>query len=148
MNPVSRRAASDVRYCACFNLRKAARAVTQLYDDTLRPTGLRITQFSLLAVLQIAGTLTISDLAELAVLDRTTLKRNLELLENEGLVRIRTGADARVREVTLTGAAREKLAQAMPYWAQAQALMAQRLGQGRSERLLADLSAAVSAAQQ
>lgn len=139
-------ALSEVRHCTCFNLRKAARAVTQLYDDLLRPTGLRITQFSLLTVIHFAGKATISDLADMAVMDRTTLKRNLELLEWEGLVRIRPGADARVREVMLTRAAETKLAAALPYWTEAQARMTAELGKGRGERLLADLSAVVAAA--
>lgn len=146
MNPSQPVALSEVRNCTCFNLRKAARAVTQLYDDILRPTGLRITQFSLLAVIHFAGKATISDLAEMAVMDRTTLKRNLELLEREGLVRIRPGTDARVREVTLTRAAEAKLAAALPYWAKAQGRITAGLGKGRGDRLLADLSAAVAAA--
>jgi DNA-binding MarR family transcriptional regulator len=138
---------SDPRNCVCFNLRKAARAVTQVYDDMLRPTGLRVTQLSLLQVLQIAGTVSVSKLAELAVMDRTTLARNLDLLARERLVRIQAGTDARVREVTLTDAARKRLAAAQPYWEKAQAEVTTRLGVGRSDRLLSDLSATVTAAQ-
>ncbi|MGH7629446.1 MAG: MarR family winged helix-turn-helix transcriptional regulator [Gemmatimonadales bacterium] len=133
--------------CTCFNLRKAARAVTQLYDEFLRPSKLRATQFSLLGVLAQAGTLSITELAETAVMDRTTLKRNLELLEREGLVRIRPGTDARVREVSLTQAARERLLAALPHWEQAQAHVTSQLGAARSHRFLSDLSAAVAAAQ-
>ena len=137
----------DPRNCVCFNLRKATRAVTQVYDDALRPTGLRATQHSLLTVLDLAGTVSITDLAELAVMDRTTLARNLDLLEQEGLVRIRSGKDdARVREVTLTPAAKKKLAAALPYWEKAQARMTEKLGKGRSEQLLSELSAATTAA--
>jgi DNA-binding MarR family transcriptional regulator len=135
-----------VRKCTCFNLRKATRAVTQLYDDFLRPTGLRVTQFSLLTVLREAGKLRITDLAELAVMDRTTLKRNLELLQREGLVRIHAGEDARVREVSLTLAAERKLSAALPYWAKAQAHVTGNLGQTRSDQLLSHLSAAIRAA--
>src|SRR5688572_31775668 len=83
-----------VQCCTCFNLRKAARAVTQLYDDILRPSGLRATQFSLLMLIRGAGRLQLTELAEAAVMDRTTLKRNLALLEREGLVRIEPGDDA------------------------------------------------------
>jgi DNA-binding MarR family transcriptional regulator len=131
----------------CFSLRKAARAVTQVYDEILRPTGLRATQHSLLQVLQVAGTVSVSKLAELAVMDRTTLARNLDLLQRERLVRVQPGADARVREVTLTDAARKRLADALPYWEKAQAQVTSNLGAGRSDRLLSDLSATVSAAQ-
>jgi DNA-binding MarR family transcriptional regulator len=136
----------DVRSCTCFNLRKAARAVTQLYDEFLRPANLRATQFSLLSVLAQAGTVSIGDLAEAAVMDRTTLKRNLELLERDGLVRIRPGADARVREVSLTPAARKRLVAAIPLWTRAQARITGQLGPERAARFLADLSAAVEGA--
>lgn len=138
---------ATVRKCACFNLRKAARAVTQLYDDALRPTGLRATQFSLLTVIWAFGKASISQLAEEAVMDRTTLTRNLDLLEREGLVRIRAGEDARVREVELTRAAHAKLAEALPYWERAQAEMTKKLGANRMGRLLGDLAGAVAAAE-
>jgi DNA-binding MarR family transcriptional regulator len=131
----------------CFNLRQAARAVTQVYDEVLRPTGLRATQHSLLRVIEAVETVSVSNLADMAVMDRTTLARNLELLKQEGLVRIQPGEDARVREVTLTDGARKRLAAALPYWAKAQAQVTGKLGRTRSERLLSDLSAAVAAAQ-
>lgn len=137
-----------VRQCACFNIRKAARAVTQRYEDHLRPTGLRATQFSLLTVLAGMEKATITELADQAVMDRTTLKRNLELLQEQGLVRIRPGEDARVREVTLTRAAHQRLLEALPYWEAAQLEMIRSLGEGRLERMLADLSSTVAAAQQ
>ena len=136
-----------VQQCACFNLRKAARAVTQRYDDHLRPTGLRITQFSLLTVLAVMGTATITELANQAVMDRTTLKRNLELLEEQGLVRIRPGEDARVREVTLTPSAHQRLAEAFPYWRAAQREMISDLGESRFQGMLTDLASTVTSAQ-
>ncbi len=146
MTTVPRSKTAALQDCTCFNLRKAARAVTQLYDEFLRPSNLRATQFSLLGVLAQAGTMSITHLADMAVMDRTTLKRNLELLEREGLVRIRPGADARVREVSLTQAARERLLAALPYWERAQAHVTSRLGAARTNRFLSDLSAAVAAA--
>ncbi len=66
--------------CACSRLRRAARAVTQLYDDALEPVGLRVTQLSLLRTLQRQGTLTIGELAVRNLLDRTALSRNLDPL--------------------------------------------------------------------
>jgi DNA-binding MarR family transcriptional regulator len=132
--------------CTCLNLRKAARAVTQLYDDVLRPTGLRMTQFSLLMLICGAGCVRITDLAEAAVMERTTLKRNLALLERDGLVRIEPGDDARVREVVPTRTAATRLAAAFPYWERAQAQVTRRLGQDRANRLLDDLTAAIVSA--
>jgi DNA-binding MarR family transcriptional regulator len=136
----------QVRHCACFNLRKATRAVTQYYDDVLGPSGLRITQFSLLGVIRLLGTASISQLADAAVMDRTTLARNLDLLAREKLVRIRPGADGRVREVSLTRTARVKLEAALPLWERAQGQLVERLGAERMERMLGDLSAAIVAA--
>ena len=133
--------------CACFSLRKAARAVTQRYDDALRPAGLRTTQFSLLALLRLAGPIPLTRLAEEAVMDRTTLTRNLEVLRRDGLVRVLPGADARVREVEITRAGVTRLEEAFPLWQRAQRSMARTLGPRRMDRMLADLSAAVTAAE-
>ena len=145
--PTGRELEAAVLRCTCFNLRKAARAVTQLYDAFLRPSGLRVTQFSLLMLIRGLGPIRITELAEEAVMDRTTLKRNVELLQREGLVRVQPGADARAREVSLTPAAEERLARALPLWQRAQAHVSHELGKGRTERLLADLSAAVDTAE-
>jgi DNA-binding MarR family transcriptional regulator len=145
MTALDPRTLAQLSQCTCFSLRKATRAVTQLYDEALRPTGLRSTQFSLLTLLEAAGPLPMTRLADEAVMDRTTLSRNLEVLEREGLVRIRPGADARVREVELTRAGSARLEDALPRWEQAQRAIARSLGPGRVRRMLADLSSAVSA---
>jgi len=129
------------RRCACFNLRRVTRAVTQLYDDFLRPTGLRVTQFSVLVALRNLEQATVNQLAEKLVVDRTTLTRNLRPLEQSGFVRTRPGLDRRVREISLTPAGIEKLHQALPRWREAQGQMRRALGRDRLERLLSDLSA-------
>lgn len=147
MTPLHPRALADTTRCTCFSLRKATRAVTQLYDEALRPTGLRATQFSMLTLLQAAGTVPMTRLAEAAVMDRTTLSRNLDVLVRHGLVRIRPGADARVREVELTPAGMAKLEAAYPHWQRAQRVVAKNLGPRRVERLLTDLATAVAAAE-
>ena len=141
------KAAEIAAACACFSLRKATRAVTQLYDELLRPTGLRITQFTLLTLVSGFGPVSITRLAKAAVMDYTTLVRNLKLLEREGLVRSRPTKDRRVREVSLTERGHRALTPALPLWEKAQARVAKQLGQERFGRLLADLSATVGAAQ-
>ena len=141
-----RKAGEAARQCACFNLRKAARAVTQLYDEALRPAGLRVTQFTLLVSLRLQGRVTVSDLAAATVSDRTTLTRNLRVLERRGLLRIRRGRDRRVREASLTERGHALLARAYPLWEKAQAEIAGGLGARRFGRLASDLSASVSAA--
>jgi DNA-binding MarR family transcriptional regulator len=142
-----RRAPDAITDCTCFNLRKATRAVTQFYDEALRPTGLRVTQFSLLGVIDAFGTASITDLAQEAVMDRTTLTRNLGVLEQEGLIRVEPGEDARVRQVSLTPAAHARLTEAHRHWAKAQAHMIDSLGPDGVRRLLADLSGAIRAVQ-
>jgi DNA-binding MarR family transcriptional regulator len=144
--PISPAMLQDPAHCACAGLRRAARAVTQHYDDALRPVGLRSTQFTLLATLRKTGPVALTALADLAVLDRTTLARNLAVLRRAGLVRVRPGPDARVRMIRLTEAGAARLQRAMPRWRQAQTGMAKGLAPERLERLLGDLAAAVGVA--
>src|SRR5690242_10909133 len=88
--------------CACANTRRAARAITQVYDAALRPTGLRITQFTLLQVLERTGApMTQSALGEVLALDSTTLSRTLRLLEQAKWIRRIAGGDARERRIEL-----------------------------------------------
>ena len=122
--------------CVCGRLRRAARALTQLYDDTMAPSGLRVTQFSLLRTIARQGTVRITDLAELALLDRTALSRNLEPLVAQGYVRIARGKDARTREVALTAAGKAAHERAVPYWRDAQRVVARKLGDSRTEALV------------
>src|SRR5215470_18702715 len=79
---------SEPEVCNCLAVRSAARHVTQLYDQFLAPIGLRITQFSILAKLKRRGPLTINALADVMAMDRTTLGRNIQPLERDGLIAI------------------------------------------------------------
>ncbi len=134
--------------CICFNIRKSARAITQLYEEALRPTGLRATQFTLLVATRVMGTATISGLAKGLVMDRTTLTRNMKPLEKQGFIRIVPGKeDRREREVTLTLAGQEILTTALPLWKTVQQSVVESLGQSRVTRLLKDLSVTIELAQ-
>jgi DNA-binding MarR family transcriptional regulator len=115
--------------------------VTQLYDDALRPSGLRVTQFSLLVILHAEGPLSISELAQESGTDRTTLTRNAALLQADGLVRIESGADARVRVVSLTAAGTRALEDAYPRWVAVQDALFRHVGNDIVGRLLRDLTA-------
>jgi DNA-binding MarR family transcriptional regulator len=117
--------------CACKRLRRAARAVTQLYDEALRPSGLRITQFTLLVAVAMGEPVPITRLADALSLDRTTLARDLKPLAGRGLVEITAGADRRMRVVRLTGPGREALGRAYPLWRRAQARIAEGSGLDR-----------------
>jgi len=134
------------RTCVCFNVRKAARAVTQIYDNALRPAGLRATQFTLLAAIKILQPVTVAHLAEATVTDRTTLGRNLKLLEKKGLIRILAGEDLRERNVYLTERGEGAVAKGISLWEQAQTRLTGQLGQEATERLLADMALLVEAA--
>ncbi len=135
------------RACLCFNLRKSARAVTQFYDEALRPTALRTTQFSLLVGMRIMRSTTLNALAEAMGMDRTTLTRNLRPLQRRGLVRVTPGQDRREREVRLSPAGEHALAKALPLWKKVQEKVATELGQDRLIRILKDLSTAAKVTQ-
>jgi DNA-binding MarR family transcriptional regulator len=107
--------------CACRNLRRTARAVTRLYDDALRPSGLRITQFTLLVAVGLSEPVPITRLADALALDRTTLARDLKPLSERGLLEITAGQDKRTRLVGLTAQGREAIGRAYPLWQRAQA---------------------------
>src|SRR5256884_9168305 len=115
--------------CACLNVRKAARAITQLFDEVLQPTGLRSTQFPLLVVVARLREAPVTQLSRELVMDRTTLARNLKPLESQGLLTIEAGTDRRRHLVRLTERGRQALARALPYWEQAQHQVVTRLGQ-------------------
>lgn len=131
--------ASSQAACACGRLRRASRALTQLYDDLMAPSGLRVTQFSLLRTLRRSGTSTLSDLAAVLLLDRTALSRTLDPLALRGLVAIAPGRDARTREVSLTDAGARAVVDAEPHWRRAQSQVAHRLGSEKLEALIATL---------
>jgi DNA-binding MarR family transcriptional regulator len=114
---------SDVEpeICNCAALRQAARRVTRLYDDALAPAGLGVNQFSILARLSLVGPSMIQDLAQLLVMDRSTLGHLLRPLEKRGFVKLEVSEqDRRGRMVTLTQAGKAAVAKARPRWAAAQ----------------------------
>ena len=125
--------------CACRNLRRTARAVTQHYDDTLRPSGLRITQFTLLVAVALSEPVPITRLADALDLDRTTLARDLKPLTEQGLLEISAGEDKRTRMVRLTVQGREAIARAYPLWRQAQARIVQGSGADRRQAVAGGL---------
>ena len=133
--------------CACLHVRKAARAVTQLYDEVLQPTGLRSTQFNLLVAVARAGETPVTRLDEVLVMDRTTLARTLKPCVRQGFLMIDAGADRRRHLVRLTERGRQALARALPSWEQAQHQMVTRLGHEQWHALRASLKATMTLAQ-
>ncbi len=106
--------------CASFNFRRAARAVTSLYDRAFEPFGIRSTQFSILVGVAKTQPTSISALSELLVIDRTTLTRSLRLLKKQGLLSISARAAKRQRFLELTPHGGQTLRSSLPAWGAAQ----------------------------
>ena len=106
--------------CICSTLRMVSRAVTQLYDDVLRPSGLRVTQFSILGTIARMGEANLKELEDTLAIDQTTLTRSLNLLERDGVIERASHPDRRIKAVRLTSKGRRALEVARPLWAQAQ----------------------------
>ena len=109
--------------------------MTALYDAALAASGVKITQFSLLRSVERNEPASVSTLSEDLDLDRTTLARNLNPLERDGLIVLAAGADRRVTEVRLTAKGRKALAKALPLWQKAQADVERRFAAGKLEQL-------------
>jgi DNA-binding MarR family transcriptional regulator len=105
------------------------------FDRQLRPHGLRITQFSVLVMLILAGPLTIGELADKLSIERTTLSRNLVLIESAAWITIRPGDDARSRLVSVTAKGRAVVAASLGAWRRAQAAVAAAIGQSGVDAL-------------
>jgi DNA-binding MarR family transcriptional regulator len=128
--------------CNCLAVRQAARHVTQFYDQFLAASGLRTTQFSILAKLRRLGPMTINALAAEMVMDRTTLGRNILPLERDGLIAIEKGRrDRRSKTLRLTEAGAARFRAAVNGWTQAQRRFAAAFGAKRAVDLRALLHA-------
>jgi DNA-binding MarR family transcriptional regulator len=131
--------------CNCLALRQAARHVTQFYDQSLARSGLRATQYSILARLQRNGPMTINALAAELVMDRTTLGRNILPLQRDGLIAVGPGkSDRRRKELRLTGSGGARFRTALNAWQQAQARFEAEFGVDRAKELRALLQQVVS----
>jgi len=126
--------------CTCFNLRKATRRVTSFYDAALKPSGLKVTQMTLLTAIRVLEPVTIKRLAKAIVMDRTTLSRNVSLLNKKGMIDIEPGDDLRTRKLALTERGHTALVAAFPLWQRAQVEIINELGEDRWASLLEGIS--------
>ena len=126
--------------CACFNIRKASRSITQHFDKALQPSGLRATQFSILVVLSSAGSITVTRLSRYLVMDRTTLTRNLKPLVKRGFIQMEPGQDLRTRTVKLTTLGSTVVLNALPLWEDIQDQIVSKLGKKKFNSFIRDLS--------
>ncbi|MEG6521979.1 MarR family winged helix-turn-helix transcriptional regulator [Desulfotomaculum sp. 1211_IL3151] len=125
--------------CVCFNLRKASRLLSQVYDQGLKPTGLKVTQFSLMMAVAGNSGITIGKLARPLGMDRTTLSRNARILEKKGLIELGEGEDRREQLVYLTEKGSSLLLEAIPLWDMIQRQLADKMGDTRLNELISDL---------
>jgi DNA-binding MarR family transcriptional regulator len=121
--------------CACANLRRAARAVTRLYNQQLRSGEIEITQFTILTALDRAGEISQGKLGKLLALDSTTLTRMLALLRKRGWIQEKEGEDRRFQLIRLTSAGRAKLRHSLRHWKRAQDRMQSALGEDTLRQL-------------
>jgi DNA-binding MarR family transcriptional regulator len=121
--------------CICANLRRASRALTQLYEDALRPLGLRATQFTVLQALSLAREVTQGLLGEILAMDSTTLTRTLDILERRGWITKRHGEDRREWRIRLSKRGESQLQRALPAWRSVQNRLHTQLGNEAWESL-------------
>jgi len=138
--------ASAAETCACSNFRRAARALTQLFDHALQPSGLRSTQLIILLEIAVANSTTAPQLARRLVMDPSTLARNLKLIAKKNWIRFQTTGDRRGNEISLTRQGLRAVQKAVPLWRRAQSAFAKKLGESRWRNLQTDLSASVAIA--
>ena len=133
--------ASNPLDCACFNVRKTARVLGQVYDRALEPSGLKNTQFAALWVADAYDGISITELSKAMEIERTTLTRNLKVLERDGLVKVGAGADGRSKTVVLTAKGKRRLKAALPFWKRAHERMLREFGASRWKSLQEELDA-------
>jgi DNA-binding MarR family transcriptional regulator len=138
--------AAAAETCACSNFRKASRALTQLFDHALQPSGLRSTQLIILLEIAVARSTTAPQLARRLVMDPSTLARNLKLIAKKDWIKFQSGRNRRGQEISLTRQGARAIQKAVPLWRRAQSVFAKKLGEKRWRGLQTDLSASVAIA--
>ncbi|HSI40879.1 MAG TPA: MarR family transcriptional regulator [Xanthobacteraceae bacterium] len=115
--------------CYCTLLRKATRRLGSAYDEVLAPFGINIAQFSLLRMITRSGPLSLTELGRIAELDRSTIGRNVRVLERMGLLKTGRGEDdQREAVVFLTARSTQVFEEATPAWEHCQRTIELQLG--------------------
>ena len=136
-----RQLSSDVAgVCACRKMREASRKITRMYDEVLRPAGIKATQFNVLAIVALGDEATLTELAETLGMDRTTLSRNLRPLERDGLVEVSAEGYRRARSANITNKGVAVMEKALPLWRSAQKSLKRRLGDDIWNRIQIELA--------
>lgn len=122
--------------CHCARLRHVTRKVSAIYDAALAELGINTAQFSLLRTVSMRGPVSLTELGALTGLDRSTMGRNIAVLERQGLVATAKGKDKRESVARLSEQGEQTLEKAEPLWAQCQAEMESRLGPERLQTIV------------
>ncbi len=126
--------------CACRKMRETSRKITRMYDEYLRPAGIKATQFTMLAVVAGQDEATLTELAETLGMERTTLSRNLRPLERNGLIEISAEGYRRARSANITAEGISTMEKALPLWRSAQKTLKRRLGEDTWRRIQVELT--------
>ena len=136
---------SAVENCVCFNLRRVTRAVTQFFDAEMRRHGIRPTQATILLALNAKESWTMAELSDCLGLERTTLVRNLQPLQRDGLSQAIGGGRGGRVELSITAKGRKKIKESQQAWRSAQSTAVKTLGEQRWSAILSDLETAALA---
>jgi DNA-binding MarR family transcriptional regulator len=136
---------SAMENCVCFNLRWVTRKVTQFFDAEMRRHGIRPTQGTILAALNARDSWSMAELSDWLGMDRTTLVRNLQPLQRDGLVELGGGGRGKLVELAITAKGRNQLGKLTPAWRAAQSAVVKTLGEKRWSAVLSDLETAALA---
>ena len=143
-NELSRLDMAESKLCTGFNLKRATRVVQNLFDEAFKPVGLEGTQYTVLSHIYIFEPISLSKLADLMDVDRTTLARNLGPLEKRGLVEIKPGSDRRAKLINITDNGKELLSDALPIWKETQEKIKNSLGFENWDSMMSNLSGLVT----
>jgi len=144
VNELSRHEIAKCTECTNFNLKKATRVIQNMFDEAFRPVGLEGTQYTVLGNVFVFGPITLTKLADLMYVDRTTLARNLAPLERKGLLEIKQGSDRRAKFINITSKGKEVLSEALPLWRKTQEKIKNALGLENWDSMISNLTGLVA----
>lgn len=122
--------------CIQFNLKKTTRKISAYYDEILKPSGLKATQFSVLIVVAMGDASSITGISRLVDVDRTTLQRSIEILQRDGFLNVQSEVKGNVRSISITAKGKKKLEVAIELWKKAQESITKELGSEKVKSLL------------
>jgi DNA-binding MarR family transcriptional regulator len=123
---IAREIASE---CVGVQVRMLNRAMSRIYDDVLRPHGVKFSQLNILTVVALRGPIQPVEVARILSLEKSTLSRNLRILEDRGWVESHSGESGNTLQLRLTAAGRRLLKSAAPAWREAQEIVTAALGE-------------------